>query len=44
MYVLTVALYKYTFILTLKQINSTENANSKQAKKSSVFHMLCKLI
>ncbi len=32
MYVLTVALSKYTFILTLKLIISSENVDSKYAK------------
>ncbi len=44
MYVLTVALSKYTFILTLKLIISRENVDSKQGQKSSVFHMPCKLV
>ncbi len=44
MYVLTIALSKYTFILRLKLIISGENVDSKQAKKWSVFHMPCKLV
>ncbi len=32
MYVLTIALSKYIFILTLKLISSSENVNPKQAK------------
>ncbi len=34
MYVLTIALSKYTFILTLKLIIIRENVDSKQAKTS----------
>ncbi len=37
MYVLTVALSKYTFILILKLIISGENINSKQAKNYQFF-------
>ncbi len=45
MYVLTVALSKYTFIvLTLKLIVSRENVDSQHAKISSLFHMPCKLV
>ncbi len=44
MYVLTVALSKYTFILTLKLINGRENGDSKEAKNHQFFHMPCKLV
>ncbi len=44
MYVLTVALSKYTFILTLKLIISRENVNWKKCQKSSLFHLPCKLV
>ncbi len=37
MYVLTVALSKYTFILTLKLIISGENVDKKQAKNHHFF-------
>ncbi len=37
MYVLTVALSKYTFILTLKLIISRENVDSKHAKNHHFF-------
>ncbi len=37
MYVLTIALSKYTFILTLKLIISRENVDSKQAKNNQFF-------
>ncbi len=37
MYVLTVALSKHTFILTLKLINSGENVDSKHAKNHHFF-------
>ncbi len=37
MYVLTVALSKYTFSLTLKLIISRENVESKQAKNRQFF-------
>ncbi len=37
MYVVTIALSKYTFILTLKLIISRENIDSKQAKNHQFF-------
>ncbi len=40
MYVLTTALSKYTFILTLKLIISRENVDSKQAKIISFSHAI----
>ncbi len=40
MYVLTVALSKYTIILTLKLIISRENVDSKQAKIISFSHVM----
>ncbi len=43
MYVLTVALSKHTFILTLNLIISRENVDSKHAKIIT-FHMPCKLV
>ncbi len=40
MYVLTIALSKYAFILTLKLIISKENIDSKQAKIISCSHAM----
>ncbi len=40
MYVLTVALSKYTFILTLKLIISRENVDSKHAKNHQFSHAM----
>ncbi len=37
MYVLTIVLSKYTFIVTLKLIISRENGDSKQAKNLQFF-------
>ncbi len=42
MYVLTIALSNYTFILTLKLIISRENVDSKQAKNHQFFICLVK--
>ncbi len=44
MYVLTVALSKYTFSLTLKLIITRENVDSKHAKNYQIFYMPCKLV
>ncbi len=40
MYVLTVALSKYTVILTLKLIIGRENVDSKQAKNHQFLHAM----